>query len=76
MIHPLLAGDLISARHSELLREAQHQRLARCLPSNRPTLAVSLRASAQAALIALGIRPILERRAAAQPPILCDCYID
>jgi hypothetical protein len=76
MIHPLLAGDFISARHSELLREAQHQRLTRCLPSNRPTLAVSLRAAAQTALSALGIQRILERRAATQPPMLCDCYID
>ncbi|HEU5103831.1 MAG TPA: hypothetical protein VFU22_32665 [Roseiflexaceae bacterium] len=75
MIHPILAGDVIREHHRELLREAQSQRLMQHLIGNRPSWPAWLRPSAILALAALR-KPIPERRAAVQPAVLCDCYID
>ena len=76
MVHPILAGDVINDRHRELLREAQHRHVIQRLTCNRLSWGASLRTSAQAALVALGIRLAPERGAATQPPVSCACYID
>ena len=76
MVHPILAGDVVNDRHRELLREAQHQHLIQRSTCNRLSWAASLRALAQTALVALGIRLVPERGAAGQSPVSCACYID